>query len=120
MKKATRLAILAAITGSILGAGTGPAQASPGHEAGATAGLAVACGVREPELREFIRQSMAALEARARSAEELERSMGGFADAFARAAFPRIPGDACAALPQEFQRVYRSMGGKRTLVVTGS
>lgn len=118
MKQATRLFILAAALGGILGAGAATAAAAPAEEAGATAGLAVACGAQAPELREFIRQSMSAIEARSRSPEELERNMNSFADAFARSAFPRVPGAGCATLPQESQRVYRSLGGQQALALS--
>ena len=118
MYKAKRLAILVATLGGILAAGIGIAEASQAGEAGATAGLAVACGARDPELREFIRQSMATIEARSRSPEELERNMGGFADAFARSAFTRVPVAGCETLQERFQQVYHSLGGKKTLTVS--
>ncbi|HEX9179345.1 MAG TPA: hypothetical protein VF859_03040 [Burkholderiales bacterium] len=119
MNKTIRLGILAATLSGAVAAGAALAAVSPAEEAGATAGLAVACGARAPELREFIRQSIATIEARSRNADELQRDMGGFADGFARNAFPRVPGAGCANLAQDFQRVYRGMGGKQTLVVTG-
>lgn len=119
MSRAILTAAMAAIFGGIVTVGPALGGTYPAQEAGATAGLAVACGARDPELREFIRQSMATIESGSRNADELQRNMGGFADAFARSALPRVPTAACATLPQDFQRVYRSMGGKQTLVVTG-
>ncbi|HET9701079.1 MAG TPA: hypothetical protein VFP70_09175 [Burkholderiales bacterium] len=118
MNKANRHIILAATLSGLLVAGGVLAATSRAEEAGATAGRAVACGARAPELREFIRQSMVTIEADSRNADELQRHMSGFAEAFARGAFPRVPTATCATLPQDFQRVYRGMGGAQTLVVT--
>lgn len=118
MNKANRRVILAATLSGLLAAGEVLAATNPADEAGATAGLAVACGARAAELREFIRQSMATIEAGSRNTDELQHNMSGFAEAFARSAFPRVPTAACATLPQDFQRVYRGMGGTQTLVVT--
>lgn len=119
MKKLNRLALLAATLGSLTAAGSALAAPNPAGEAGATAGLAVACGAKAPELREFIRQSLATIETRSRNADELQQHMASFADGFARSAFPRVPSVACATLAQDFQRVYRGMGGTQTLAVSG-
>lgn len=117
MRNATLATLLAAVLTGLAGAGPAMAGTSPAQEAGATAGLAVACDPTDPDLREFIRQSMAAIEARSRSAEELERNMAGFVDAFARSAFARTKPAACARLADQSQRVYRSLGGTQALVL---
>lgn len=117
MSKANWLSIRVITLVGLLTAGGALAATNPAGEAGATAGRAVACGAQAPELREFIRQSMTTIEAGSRNPDELQRNMGDFADGFLRQAFPRVPTAACATLPQDFQRVYRSLGGKQTLVV---
>jgi hypothetical protein len=111
MNKATWAAILAVVLGGVIAIGPAMGATSPAQEAGATAGLAVACHAREPELREFIRQSMATIEARSRGLEELERNMTRFVDAFARSAFVQTKPAGCAELADQYQRVYRSLGG---------
>lgn len=118
MKKATLAAVMAAVLGGVIA--TGPARGGtfPAQEAGATAGFAVACKAREPELREFIRQSMATIEARSSGPEDLERNMSGFVDAFARSAFASSKPAGCASLGDQYQRVYRSLGGTQTLVLS--
>lgn len=117
MRNASLAALLAAMIGGVMAAGPAVAGTSPAEEAGATAGLAVACDPTDPDLREFIRQSMATIEARSRSPEELERNMAGFVDAFARSAFIRTKPAACARLADQSQRVYRSLGGTQALVL---
>jgi len=111
MIKKTLAVVLAAVLGGVIATGPALGGGSSADEAGATAGLAVACGAREPELREFIRQSMATIEARSRGLDELERNMTGFVDAFARSAFARTKPAGCAELADQYQRVYRSLGG---------
>jgi hypothetical protein len=118
MNKAILTAVLAAIFGGTLAAGPALGGSSPAQEAGATAGLAVSCKAREPGMREFIRQSMATIEARSSGPEDLERNMSGFVDAFARSAFAASKPAGCANLGDEYQRVYRSLGGKQSLVLS--
>lgn len=116
MNKASLAAILAAVLSGVIAITPAMGGTSQAEEAGATAGLAVACDAREPELREFIRQSMATIEARSPGLEDLEQNMSGFVDAFAQSAFARSKPAGCENLGDRYQRVYRSLGGKQALV----
>lgn len=111
MIKKSLAIVLAAALGGVIATGPALGAGPSAEEAGATAGLAVACHAREPELREFIRQSMATIEARSRGLDELERNMTEFVDAFAGSAFAEIKPAGCPELADQYQRVYRSLGG---------
>jgi hypothetical protein len=88
--------------------------ASP-EAAGRIAGLAKTCGgAYEPALPEFIRQSMEAIEVKAKNADEYGRGMSGFVGAFADSAFtPAGPAD-CARLESGYEQTYRDLRGAAT------
>ena len=110
MKKAMLGVAVVFLSISSAFADSGSGSASSPETAGNIAGLTRACGTqRDPALREFIRQSMATIESRAGSADELAAAMRGFVGAFADAAFAvPTPAD-CAGLEARYGQAYRRL-----------